>query len=217
MPLAIFDLDHTLLHGDSDHAWGDFLVERGAVDGEHYRRENDRYYAEYQSGTLDIRQYLAFALAPLARVDRATLTAWRADYMRAKVQPMITPAARALVEHHRSRGDTLLIITATNSFITTPIAREFDVPHLLATEPEIVDGRYTGRVAGTPCYREGKLVRLHAWLTQHGHTLDGSWCYSDSHNDLPLLQAAAHPVAVNPDDTLRRVATERGWRVMHLD
>lgn len=217
MALAIFDLDNTLLRGDSDHAWGQFLVEHGLVDGEHYRRENERYYAQYKAGTLDIMEFLAFALKPLARFDRATLERLHAQYMAEKVQPMITPAARALVERHRARGDTLLVITATNSFVTTPIARAFDIPHLLATEPEIVNGRYTGRVAGTPCYREGKVRRLEEWLPAHATTLAGAWFYSDSHNDLPLLERVAHPVAVNPDDVLRRVATERGWPLLQLD
>ena len=217
MSLAIFDLDNTLLRGDSDHAWGMFLIERHLVDGEHYRRENERYYSQYKAGTLDIMEFLAFALAPLARFDRATLDTWHRDFMHAKIQPMITASARALVKTHCERGDTPLIITATNSFVTAPIAREFAIEHLLATEPEIANGRYTGRVAGTPCYREGKVVRLREWLAQHGETLENSWFYSDSHNDLPLLEAVTHPVAVNPDDTLRQVATKRGWAVLQLD
>ena len=216
MALAIFDLDNTLLRGDSDHAWGRFLIENHVVDGVAYERENERYYAEYQAGTLDIMEFLAFALRPLAQHDRATLDRWHRQYMQSKVLPMITPEARALVDKHRARGDTLLIITATNRFVTAPIAREFGVPHLIATEPEERDGRYTGRVAGTPSYREGKVERLQEWLAEHGKTLADSWFYSDSHNDLPLLSIVDHPVAVNPDDTLRREAQQRGWPILTL-
>jgi HAD superfamily hydrolase (TIGR01490 family) len=217
MTLAIFDLDNTLLRGDSDHAWGTFLVERGLVDGEHYRHHNELYYAQYRAGTLDIMEFLAFALAPLARVERATLDAWHREFMQSKVMPMITPPARALVQQHRARGDTLLIITATNRFVTAPIAQELGIDELLATEPETEAGRFTGRVAGVPCYREGKVVRLREWLQARGASLADSWFYSDSHNDLPLLEQVAHPVAVNPDETLRTVAHERGWRILELD
>ncbi|MGE5242509.1 MAG: HAD family hydrolase [Bacteroidota bacterium] len=216
MALAIFDLDNTLLRGDSDHAWGRFLIENHIVDGVAYERENERYYAQYQAGTLDIMEFLAFALHPLAQHDRATLERWHREYMQSKVLPMITPEARALVETHRARGDTLLIITATNRFVTAPIAREFGVPHLIATEPEERDGRYTGRVAGTPSYREGKVARLQDWMTRHGETLKDSWFYSDSHNDLPLLTIVDHPVAVNPDDILQREAQKRGWPILKL-
>lgn len=217
MTLAIFDLDNTLLRGDSDHAWGTFLVERNLVDGDAYRRDNERYYEQYKAGTLDIMAFLSFALAPLACFDRTALDNWHREFMRDKILPMITPPARALVEQHRARGDTLLIITATNRFVTAPIAREFGIDHLLATEPEFADGRYTGRVAGTPCYREGKVLRLKEWLAQRHETLDGSWFYSDSHNDLPLLEHVTHPVAVNPDEVLAETARRRDWRVLHLD
>ncbi len=217
MSLAIFDLDNTLLRGDSDHAWGMFLVERGLVDGETYQLANERYYAQYRDGTLDIMEFLAFALAPLARVEPATLRAWHHEFMQAKIRPMITAPARALVEQHRARGDTLLIITATNRFVTAPIAREFGIENLLATDPETVDGRYTGRIDGVPCYREGKVIRLREWLALHGHTLDDSWFYSDSHNDLPLLETVTHPVAVNPDEILRATAQTRGWTVLRLE
>jgi HAD superfamily hydrolase (TIGR01490 family) len=217
MSLAIFDLDNTLLRGDSDHAWGAFLVERGLVDGEHYRHHNDLYYAQYQAGTLDIMEFLGFALAPLARFESATLEAWHREFMHDKILPMITEPARALVQQHRERGNTLLIITATNRFVTAPIARAFGIDHLLATEPEMANGRYTGRVAGTPCYREGKVIRLNTWLSEHRQSLADSWFYSDSHNDLPLLERVTHPVAVNPDDILRDTARQRGWRMVELD
>jgi HAD superfamily hydrolase (TIGR01490 family) len=205
--MAIFDLDNTLLRGDSDHAWGEFLVEQQAVDPVRFKADNDRYYQAYLDGTLDIFEFLEqHQLRPLAQYDRATLERWRREFVPAKILPMITPKARALVEQHRRRGDTLLIITATNRFITAPIAVEFGIEQLLATELDEVNGRFTGKVKGIPCYREGKLDHLHAWLSSNGKTLDDSWFYSDSHNDLPLLTAVAHPVAVNPDKVLARHA-----------
>ncbi len=216
MTLAIFDLDNTLLRGDSDHAWGEFLVSKDVVDGETYRLANDRYYAQYVAGTLDIHEFLAFSLQPLARHDRATLDAWHREFMEARVRPMIAPAARALVEDHRAHGHTLVIITATNRFVTGPIAAEFGIPHLIATEPEERDGRYTGRVAGVPSYRDGKVTRLENWLAANRETLADSWFYSDSHNDLPLLNLVAHPVAVNPDAQLHTEAQRRGWRILQL-
>jgi HAD superfamily hydrolase (TIGR01490 family) len=216
MALAIFDLDHTLLAGDSDHAWGDFLIERGVVDGPAYRAANDRYYTQYQAGTLDILDYLAFALAPLARLDRSTLDRLHTEFMETKIKPMVAPGTPALLEKHRARGDTMIIITATNRFVTAPVARLLGVEHLIATDPEERDGRLTGRVVGTPCYREGKVTRLNAWLQAHKANLVDSWCYSDSHNDLPILAEVDHPVAVDPDPTLRREALARGWPIMSL-
>ena len=216
MSLAIFDLDNTLLRGDSDHAWGQFLIENHIVDGPEYARENERYYAQYHAGTLDIMEFLAFVLRPLAQHDRATLDRWHRLYLQSKIQPMITPDARALVEKHRARGDTLIIITATNSFIAGPIAAEFAIPNVIATEPEVRDGQFTGKVLGTPCYREGKVARLQDWMAQHSANLQNSWFYSDSHNDLPLLQAVDHPVAINPDEILQREAQARAWPVLYL-
>jgi len=215
--LAIFDLDNTLLRGDSDHAWGEFLVEQGAVDRERFASENNRYYAAYLAGTLDIYEFLEqHQLRPLAEHDRATLERWRAEFVRTKIAPLITPAARALVEQHRVRGDTLLIITATNRFITAPIAEAFGIPHLIATEPEEVNGQFTGKVTGVPSYREGKVERLSEWLNDRHESLDGSWFYSDSHNDLPLLNLVDHPVAVNADETLADYARTRGWTMIEL-
>lgn len=216
MTLAIFDLDNTLLAGDSDHAWGEFLVERGLVDGDAYRRANDAYYAQYLAGTLDIHEYLAFALVPLIQHDRAQLERIRAEFVQQRVVPMIASGTPALLKKHRERGDTLIIITATNRFVTQPIAEALGVAHLLATDPEEKDGRYTGRIAGTPCYREGKVVRLKEWLRLNNKNMAGSWCYSDSHNDMPLLQEADNPVAVDPDPTLLREAKARNWSVISL-
>ena len=214
--LAIFDMDKTLLAGDSDHAWGEFLVERGLVNSERYKRANDRFYEAYRAGRLDIVRYLKFVLRPLAENDPADLRRWREDFMSDKVRPMITPAARGLVAKHRSAGDTLLIITSTIEFVARPIAAEFGVDQLIASEGEQIDGCYTGRVLGTPCYREGKVQRLRAWVKEHSRTLTDSWCYSDSHNDLPLLELVDHPVAVNPDAILRQHAESCGWQILTL-
>ncbi len=217
MSLAIFDIDNTLQRGDSDHVWGEFLVVQGAVDRARFASENNRYYADYLAGTLDIYEFLEqHQLRPLAEHDRATLELWRTQFVRDKIAPLITSAAHALVERHRARGDTLLIITATNRFITAPIAEAFGIPHLIATEPEELNGQFTGKVAGVPSYREGKVERLSEWLNDRHESLDGSWFYSDSHNDLPLLNLVDHPVAVNADEILAEYARTRGWQMIEL-
>jgi HAD superfamily hydrolase (TIGR01490 family) len=219
MRLALFDLDNTLLSCDSDYEWGQFLVDRGVLDREEYEAQNRAYYEQYVAGTLDIHEYLGFALRPLAAHEPADLARWHADFMRSRILPAITPAARALVEDHRARGDLCAIITATNSFVTRPIAAEFGVGHLVATEPEMRDGRFTGRVEGTPCFREGKIDRLEQWLAGLGRRsrdFAERWCYSDSHNDLPLLELATRPVAVDPDERLGAEARRRGWPVISL-
>jgi len=214
MALALFDLDHTLLRGDSDYAWGGFLERNGIVDAERHRRENDRFYQQYLDGKLDIYEFLDFQLAPLAQHPRARLEQWREEYLRSDIAPMIGPEAKALVEKHRDKGDFTLIITATNSFVTRPIAGLFGIEHLIATEPETEQGEFTGKVSGQPSFQEGKVKRLKAWLADHDETLEDSWFYSDSHNDLPLLEAVEHPVAVNPDDRLANTARQRGWPVI---
>jgi len=216
MALALFDLDNTLLDGDSDYLWGCFLVEHGIVDGEVYESENRRFYDQYLQGSLDIHEFLRFQLKPLATHTRAQLEQWREKYLSEKIDPILLSKARDLLEQHRARGDERLIITATNRFITEPIARRYGVSHLLATEPEIVDGEYTGGVTGTPCFRAGKVERLHSWLQQHHQELDGSWFYSDSHNDLPLLEQVDHPVAVDPDEKLKSHARRLGWPIISL-
>lgn len=216
MTLAIFDLDNTLIGGDSDYAWGEFLVEKEIVDPQAYKAANDHFYEQYLLGKLDIYEYLAFALEPLARHSKAQLDRWHAEFMADKIRPMMLPKASALLDRHRKAGDRLLIITATNSFVTRPIAEALGVSDLLATEPAFDGERYTGLVEGTPCYKAGKVTRLHAWLADQAMSLEGSYCYSDSHNDLPLLEVATHPCAVDPDETLRAHAEQAGWPIMSL-
>ena len=219
MRLALFDLDNTLLAGDSDYEWGQFLVDRGILEREAYEAQNRAYYEQYAAGTLDIHEYLGFALRPLAEHTAEDLGRWHHEFMRQRIRPMITQKARSLVRGHLEQGDLCAVITATNSFITAPIAREFGVEHLIATEPESRDGRFTGRVAGTPCFRDGKLRCLEEWLSGLGRTLQefsASTCYSDSHNDLPLLERVKQPVAVDPDPQLAAHAARRGWPVISL-
>ncbi len=216
MALAIFDLDNTLLAGDSDYLWGEFLVEKGVVDGAAYKQENARFYEDYKAGRLDIFAFQRFSLKPLRDNSMADLLDWRREFVDRKILPIITPQSRELVEKHRSAGDTLLIITATNAFVTAPIAQHFGIDHLIATEPEKLDGHYTGEVAGEPSFRDGKVNRLHSWLRQQRQDLRGSWFYSDSHNDLPLLEIVQYPVAVDPDETLSMIATERDWPILQL-
>jgi len=216
--LALFDLDNTLLAGDSDFEWAQFLIERGVLDREVYEARNQRFFDQYKAGTLDIREFLDFQLKPLSRHPRAQLDRWHGEFMAGKIRPLVRAKARALVESHR--GDLRVIITATNSFVTAPIAREFGVADLIATEPEERDGEFTGTVHGVPCFREGKVARLEAWLAERGASLAAfseSWFYSDSHNDLPLLERVSHPVAADPDETLRAHAGSRGWRIISLD
>jgi HAD superfamily hydrolase (TIGR01490 family) len=217
--LALFDLDNTLLAGDSDYEWGQFLVDRGVLDRQSYEAQNQAYYDQYAAGTLDIHEYLGFALRPLAEHAPQDLERWRDEFMAARIRPMILPAGRELVRGHLAGGDLCAIITATNSFVTAPIAREFGVDHLVATEPETRGGRFTGRVAGTPCFRDGKVERLEAWLAGLGRRLGDfapSSFYSDSRNDLSLLERVSRPVAVDPDAHLAAEAVRRGWAVISL-
>jgi len=219
MNLVLFDLDNTLLAGDSDYEWGQFLIAKGVVDGAHYEAKNKAFYEDYKAGRLDIYAFLAFALRPLATHPRAQLDTWHAEYMATRILPMITQAARDLVNKYLNEADLVAVITATNSFVTAPIAREFGIAHLIATDPEEIDGHFTGEVAGTPCFREGKIARLEQFLERHGTRLDcltSSRFYSDSLNDLPLLEKIQHPVAVDPDATLRAHAQAHGWPVISL-
>ena len=217
MNLALFDLDNTLLAGDSDFEWAQFLIEQGVLDRELYEARNQHFYDQYKAGTLDIHEFLDFQLKPLARHSRSVLDGWHAQFMALKIRPIIRDAARALVAQHR--GDLCAVVTATNSFVTAPITRELGIEHLIATEPETRDGEFTGKVCDVPCFREGKVQRVEAWLEREGRTLasfDKSWFYSDSLNDLPLLSRVTNPVAVDPDDTLRAHAERQGWPVISL-
>ncbi|VAX05400.1 Phosphoserine phosphatase [hydrothermal vent metagenome] len=216
MALAIFDLDNTLICDDSDHLWGDFLADQGIVDADLYKRENDRFFREYQEGKLDIFEFLQFSLKPLSQHEPEALYAWREQFVAEKIVPVILPAGQKLIQKHQDAGDTLMIITATNAFVTSPIAELLGVENLIATEPEMIDGRYTGQVAGTPSYQKGKVERLNQWLAEHGANLDGSCFYSDSHNDIPLLKVVEQPVAVDPDEALAEYAREQRWPVISL-
>jgi HAD superfamily hydrolase (TIGR01490 family) len=216
--LALFDLDNTLLAGDSDFEWAQFLIEQGVLDREVYEARNQAFYDQYRAGTLDIHEFLDFQLKPLSRHPRSQLDAWHREFMRRKVRPMVREKARALVARHSN--DLRVIITATNSFVTAPIAREFGIAELIATEPEQRDGEFSGAVTGIPCFREGKVARLDQWLAGRQTPLASfaeSWFYSDSLNDLPLLERVSNPVAVDPDDTLRRHAADRGWPIISLN
>ncbi len=219
MNLALFDLDNTLLNGDSDFEWAQFLIEQGVLDRELFEAKNLAFYEQYKAGTLDIYEFLDFQLKPLSRHARKVLNGWRDDFMQHKVRAMMTVPAQELVARHRAAEDVCVIITATNSFVTSPIAREFGVEHLIATEPEEKDGEFTGCVAGVPCFREGKITRLENWFAQRGWGWDSfadSFFYSDSLNDLPLLAKVNNPIAVDPDATLRKHAEQHGWRILTL-
>jgi HAD superfamily hydrolase (TIGR01490 family) len=215
--LALFDLDNTLLTGDSDFEWAQFLIEQKVLDREVYEARNNEFYDQYKNGTLDIHEFLDFQLKPLSRHPRRVLEEWHAEFMRRKILPIMRPLARDLIGEH---GDDLCaIITATNSFVTAPIAREFGIENLIATDPAHRDGEFTGEVIGIPCFREGKITRLEQWLARRGESLQSfeqSWFYSDSLNDLPLLERVTNPVAVDPDATLRAHAARRGWPIITL-
>lgn len=216
MSLAIFDLDNTLIAGDSDHSWGEFLVEKSLVDGENFKKANDQFYEDYRRGELNIYEYQAFALGPLTHHSMDELAALQEEFMQEKIQPLLLDKAAALINEHKDKQHQLLIITATNRFVAAPIAEKLGIPHLLATDPEIIDNRYTGNIVGTPCFQEGKVTRLNAWLEDKKLDLQHSYFYSDSHNDLPLLNKVGHPVAVDPDDKLRKEAQSNGWKILSL-
>ncbi len=219
MNLALFDLDNTLLSGDSDFEWAQFLIAQGVLDRETYAARNLEFYEQYKAGTLDIHVFLEFQLKPLSRHPRAQLDAWHAQFMQTRILPMMGEKARALVDRHREAGDTLVIITATNRFVTEPIARAFGISHLIATEAEQVNGEFTGNTINLPCFREGKVTRLEAWLAAQGaswQTIQRSWFYSDSHNDLFLMERVTDPVAVDPDPSLMQIAQVRSWPIISL-
>lgn len=213
MSLALFDLDNTLLKGDSDYNWGQFLVERGVVDRDVYEAANRKFYEQYTQGGLNIHEFAAFTFQPLIDQPMDKLLQLRQEFMVEMIEPIMLQTGRDVIAEHRQAGRTIVIITATNSFITSPIAEAFGVDHLLATDPEQVNGQYTGKIAGTPCFQDGKVKRLNDWLLEHSFYLKDSYFYSDSHNDLPLLEVVEHPVAVDPDDILLTTAQQRGWPV----
>jgi len=218
--LALFDLDHTLLPIDSDYEWGQFLVRIGAVDALEYKRRNDDFFAQYQQGVLDPVEYLEFALGTLARYPRSELDAMHTQYMQEVIVPAIRPQARDLVQRHLDAGDLVAIITATNHYITAPIAQAFGVEHHIAAMPALDDdGRLTGKLAGTPTSGPGKVTHMHAWLESLGRpfaSFERSWFYSDSHNDIPLLSVVSDPVATNPNAALAQHAHANGWPLLHL-
>ncbi|MCK5769794.1 HAD family hydrolase [Algiphilus sp.] len=216
MALAVFDLDHTLLRGDSDYLWGEYLVEQGLVDGPAYKARNQAFYEAYMAGTLDIAAFCAFSFEPLVQWGHAHLAPLRARFVDERIAPLVAPGAQALLDGHRGRGDRLVITTATNRFVTEPIAALFGIEDLIATDPEVRDGRFTGRIAGTPNFREGKPERLRKWIRDQGMEGEPMTCYSDSRNDIPLLEMADTAVAVDPDDALAAVARERGWALLSL-
>jgi HAD superfamily hydrolase (TIGR01490 family) len=218
--LALFDLDHTLLPIDSDFEWGQFLVRNKVVDCDAYQRRNEEFFAQYQAGSLDPVEYLEFALGTLAGFDPAHLQALHAQYMRDVIAPAIRPQAVALLQKHLDAGDLVAIITATNGWLTAPIARALNVEHLIAARPQLDErGHPTGKLLGTPTQGHGKVVHMHAWLESLGRpfdTFEQSWFYSDSHNDIPLLSVVSHPVATNPSAKLAQHASSLGWPLLHL-
>ncbi len=216
MSLAIFDLDNTLIADDSDYLWGQFLVDQGIVDKHQYECANARFYEDYKRGTLDIVEFLDFSLKPLSNNEPEKLYQWREQFIRDIITPIILEPAQQLINKHRQRGDTLMVITATNRFVTEPIVKLYGIEHLLATTPELINGRYTGKFTGIPCFQEGKVKLLQNWLTTSNETMEGSWFYSDSHNDLPLLSLVERAVAVDPDEKLAIAAKEANWPIISL-
>lgn len=217
MQLALFDLDNTLLSGDSDYEWTQHLISKGVLERDAFEQRNSEFFAQYKAGTLDIHEFLDFQLASLAQNSRADLDTWHAEFMVTRVQPMLDRKARELVKRHQDQGDLCALVTATNSFVTGPICRELNIPHLIATIPEQVNGQFTGKPRGTPAYREGKVTRVEDWLESMGlwwSCFERSWFYSDSLNDLPLLSLVSDPVAVDPDSTLRAHAEAAGWPIL---
>ena len=219
MNLALFDLDNTILAGDSDYNWSRFLIQEGYLDGAIHAEKNEKFYADYKDGTLDIFAFVEFQFKPLARNPRSVLNQLLKKYVEEVIKPMITDKARALVKEHQEAGDLIIVITATNSFITKPIAALFGIENLIGTDPEEKEGEFTGKVSGLPSFKEGKVTRLEAWLKSKNLSLasfEKSYFYSDSHNDLPLMEKVTHPVAVDSDDILSEYATSKGWPQISL-
>ena len=216
MALAIFDLDNTLLGGDSDYSWGQFLCAKGIVDAEEYTRINTQFYEDYENGNLDIQAFLEFALKSLKDNDLSSMQKLHKEFMQEIIEPMILPKGLELLNKHRQQGDYLLIITATNTFITQPIGERLKVDHLIGTVPEMVNKQYTGKVSGTPAFQGGKVILLNDWLKENNYSLEGSYFYSDSQNDIPLLNQVEFPFAVDADPELEKYAKDKGWPVISL-
>jgi len=216
MSLALFDLDNTLLDGDSDYEWGNFLVSKKLVDADEYEKANIYFYEQYKQGTLDIVEFSAFSFKPLSLISREELNNLHQEFMQTYILPRIKPQTPTVLNKHKNQGDTLVIITATNSFITRPIATHLGIEHLIATEPKIIDGKYTTEIEGIPCFQEGKVTRLNDWLKMNNDSMEGSYFYSDSINDLPLLEIVDTPIVVDPDERLREVGTKREWEITSL-
>ncbi len=216
MSLAIFDLDNTLLADDSDYLWGQFLVDQGIVDNDYYESSNLKFYNQYKQGSLDIVEFLNFSLKPLAENDTNQLYKWRSQFIQDVITPILLKPAFELIAKHKERGDTLLVITATNRFVTEPIVNLYGIDNLLATTPEFIEGKYTGSYNGIPCFQEGKVKLLEDWLKNSTENMHGSWFYSDSHNDLPLLKLVDNPVAVDPDEKLTDFAETNNWPIISL-
>ena len=219
MNLALFDLDNTLLAGDSDYNWSLFLIREGLLDAKTHHDRNEQFYADYKNGSLDIVEFLKFQLIPLSQHKKSFLDELHLKYMQEVIRPMMTDKAQALVDSHKAAGDLCVVITATNSFVTKPIATAYGIEHLIGSDPEMLDGQYTGGVTGVPSFQAGKVTRINQWLAERGQTLasfDKSYFYSDSHNDLPLMQLVTNPVAVDADEILTAYAQEHAWPQMSL-
>jgi len=216
MALAIFDLDNTLIAGDSDHSWGEFLVDQNIVDRQFYKKMNDKFYADYESGCLDIYAYLEFSVQPLTKFSIKDLQSLHQQFMSEVIDPMKLDKAKDLINHHRQAGDRLLVITSTNRFIVEPICQSLGINEIIATDLEIIDNKYSGKVIGTPTFQEGKVERFNQWLMEQKESSDGSYFYSDSINDMPMLLEVAYPIAVDPDSELRKEAESRNWEIISL-
>lgn len=216
MGLALFDLDNTLIAGDSDHLWGDFLVSQGRVDAIEHKALNAHFYDQYKNGELNIDEYLAFALGPMAGMTKETLAPLQRQFVRDHIEPILLDAAFALLEQHRALGDTLVIITATNTLVTQPIADRLGVEHLIGCEAEIIEGCYTGKPTGMPSFAQGKVARIQTWCEENKKSMENAVFYSDSQNDLPLLRTVDRAIAVDPDDRLREEAVRKGWDIISL-
>ncbi len=216
MTLALFDLDNTLLSDDSDYRWGQYLVEKKLIDSEEHTKKNKAFYQQYSEGVLDIHEFCAFSFEFLASKSMEELAVLHKDFMETQILASMSNKSKALIAQHKAMGHTLMVITATNSFVTRPIVTAFGIDNLIATEPKIENGRYTREIDGVPSFKEGKVTRLHAWLEKNNETLEDSYFYSDSHNDLPLLEIVTTPIAVDPDPKLRAVAEDKGWDIISL-